>query len=68
MFDTDRELPVVMAWIADLQPADNPGRNEPGTGEINDSFRFGFIDSIGCEDKPASKTSEGLRWFAPFKQ
>jgi hydroxypyruvate isomerase len=63
-----------LARIAHLQLADNPGRNEPGTGEINYPFLFGFIDSIGydgwigCEYKPASKTSEGLSWFAPFRQ
>src|SRR6266542_5829258 len=33
--------------IAHVQLADNPGRNEPGTGEINYRFLFGFIDSIG---------------------
>ena len=63
-----------LARIAHLQLADNPGRNEPGTGEINYPFLFGFIDSIGydgwigCEYKPAAKTSGGLNWFAPFKQ
>ncbi len=63
-----------LARIAHLQLADNPGRNEPGTGEINYPFLFGYLDEIGydgwigCEYKPASKTSEGLGWFAPFKQ
>ncbi|TMH63249.1 MAG: hydroxypyruvate isomerase, partial [Betaproteobacteria bacterium] len=52
--------------IAHLQVADNPGRNEPGTGEINYRFLFGFIDSIGydgwigCEYKPKGKTIDGL--------
>ena len=60
--------------IAHLQLADNPGRNEPGTGEINYPFLFGFIDSIGyegwigCEYKPVAQTNESLKWFAPFKQ
>jgi len=54
--------------IAHLQLADNPGRNEPGTGEINYRFLLGFIDSIGyhgwigCEYKPKSKTIDGLGW------
>jgi hydroxypyruvate isomerase len=56
--------------IAHLQVADNPGRNEPGTGEINYRFLFGFIDSIsydgwvGCEYKPRGKTTDGLGWRA----
>ena len=55
--------------IAHLQLADNPGRNEPGTGEINYAFLFDFLDRIGysgwigCEYKPAGNTSEGLRWI-----
>ena len=56
--------------IAHLQLADNPGRNEPGTGEINYRFLFGFIDSIGydgwigCEYKPKAATMDGLGWRA----
>ena len=56
--------------IAHIQLADNPGRNEPGTGEINYRFLFGFIDSlgydgwIGCEYKPKAATIDGLAWRA----
>jgi len=55
--------------IAHLQLADNPGRNEPGTGEINYAFLFQFIDLsgydgwIGCEYKPRTTTAEGLGWL-----
>jgi hydroxypyruvate isomerase len=55
--------------IAHIQLADNPGRNEPGTGEINYPHLFQFIDSIGyqgwigCEYKPASNTEAGLDWI-----
>lgn len=55
--------------IAHIQLADNPGRNEPGTGEINYAFLFKYIDStgfdgwIGCEYKPAGNTSAGLGWI-----
>ena len=58
-----------MDRIAHIQLADNPGRNEPGTGEINYPWLFGHIDSlgytgwIGCEYKPAAKTQDGLGWF-----
>ena len=56
--------------IAYLQFGDNPGRKEPGTGEINYRFLFGFIDSIGyrawigCEYKPKAATLDGLGWRA----
>jgi hydroxypyruvate isomerase len=55
--------------IAHLQIADNPGRHEPGTGEINYDFLFDFIDRlgytgwIGCEYKPAATTDAGLAWM-----
>lgn len=58
--------------IAHVQIADNPGRNEPGTGEINYPFIFGMLDAegyegwIGCEYKPAAATTDGLGWFAPY--
>lgn len=55
--------------IAHLQLADNPGRHEPGTGEINYRFLFQYIDDlgydgwIGCEYKPAGETVAGLGWL-----
>jgi hydroxypyruvate isomerase len=61
-----------LASIRHLQLADNPGRNEPGTGEINYPFLFQFIDKlgysgwIGCEYKPAKSTLEGLGWIRPY--
>ena len=54
--------------IAHIQLADNPGRHEPGTGEINYPFLFGHLDRlgydgwIGCEYKPLTTTTEGLGW------
>ncbi len=56
--------------IAHMQLADNPGRNEPGTGEINYRFLFGWLDEIGykgwigCEYKPKTSTEAGLGWRA----
>ncbi|HMZ00191.1 MAG TPA: hydroxypyruvate isomerase, partial [Burkholderiaceae bacterium] len=52
--------------IGHIQLADNPGRNEPGTGEINYPFLFAHLDRIGyagwigCEYKPATTTEAGL--------
>ena len=54
--------------IGHIQIADNPGRNEPGTGEINYPFlfahldRIGYAGHIGCEYKPAAQTEAGLGW------
>jgi hydroxypyruvate isomerase len=56
--------------VAHFQLADNPGRNEPGTGEINYRFLFSFLDAIGydgwigCEYRPKGKTVDGLVWRA----
>lgn len=58
-----------LARIAHIQLADNPGRNEPGTGEINYAFLFRHLDAIGyqgwvgCEYKPRASTTEGLGWI-----
>jgi hydroxypyruvate isomerase len=58
------------ARIGHLQLADNPGRHEPGTGEIHYERVFAAIDRlgydgwIGCEYKPATTTEAGLGWFA----
>jgi hydroxypyruvate isomerase len=58
--------------IGHMQLADNPGRHEPGSGEINYPFLFGFIDAlgytgwIGCEYKPAGSTVDGLGWIKPY--
>ena len=55
--------------IAHMQLADNPGRHEPGSGEINYGWLFRRIDElgyqgwIGCEYKPAAGTHEGLGWI-----
>lgn len=58
-----------LSKIAHVQLADNPGRNEPGTGELNYRFLFKHLDAIGysgwvgCEYKPAARTEEGLGWI-----
>jgi len=56
--------------IRHIQLADNPGRGEPGTGEINYRYLLERLDAIGydgwvgCEYKPRSTTAEGLAWLA----
>ena len=58
--------------IAHMQLADNPGRHEPGSGEINYANLFRFIDEagyggwIGCEYIPSSATETSLEWVRPY--
>ena len=57
-----------LSRIGHVQLADNPGRNEPGTGEIHYPFLFQLLDRlgyagwVGCEYKPAAGTEAGLGW------
>jgi len=59
--------------IGHIQVADNPGRHEPGTGEIAWPFLFAHLDRIGyrghvgCEYKPADGTEAGLGWMERFQ-
>jgi hydroxypyruvate isomerase len=61
-----------LSRIQHVQMADNPGRNEPGTGEINHTFLFKLLDElgytgyVGCEYKPRTRTEEGLAWAKPY--
>ena len=60
--------------IGHVQLADNPGRHEPGTGEINYPFLFAHLDRIGyggwigCEYRPAATTEAGLGWRQQLAQ
>lgn len=61
-----------LAMIAHVQLADNPGRHEPGTGELNYTFLFKHLDEIGYEGwvgaeyKPLTSTEEGLGWLKQY--
>lgn len=60
--------------IGHIQLADNPGRNEPGTGEIHYAYLFDLLDRlgyagyIGCEYKPFKTTEAGLGWMGQYEQ
>lgn len=66
--DITRSIEKHFEVIKHMQLADNPGRHEPGTGEINYPFVFNAIDQmgydgwIGCEYKPKNDTIQGLGW------
>jgi hydroxypyruvate isomerase len=70
--DLARTIEENLGRIAHIQLADNPGRHEPGTGEINYPFLFRHLDRIGysgwvgAEYRPKAGTVEGLGWFKEF--
>ena len=74
---TEGELAATLAQhlarIGHIQIADNPGRHEPGSGEINYRFLFQHLDRIGyqgwvgAEYRPASTTEAGLDWRAALR-
>ena len=58
-----------LSRIGHVQVADNPGRHEPGTGEIRFAFlfeeldRLGYAGWVGCEYRPRTTTAESLGWL-----
>lgn len=71
-------LQHLLPRIGHIQLADNPGRHEPGTGEIRFRFlldwldRLGYAGWVGCEYRPADDgpmgTERGLGWLADCGQ
>ena len=61
-----------LPMISHIQLADNPGRGEPGTGEINFGNLLHAIDGlgyqgyIGCEYIPRNGTVAGLKWRTTY--
>jgi hydroxypyruvate isomerase len=61
-------LERLLPRIGHIQLADAPGRNQPGTGEINFEFllahidRIGYSGWVGCEYNPSGDTLESLKW------
>src|SRR5690606_11925549 len=70
--DLARTIERLLPAIGHIQLADNPGRHEPGTGEINYPWLLARLDAlgysgyIGCEYLPANGTLAGLGWARPY--
>lgn len=70
--DLIRRLEQLIERIGHIQIADNPGRAEPGSGEINFRNIFKRLETleysgyVGCEYRPAAGTVAGLSWASPF--
>ncbi|MDL0430892.1 hydroxypyruvate isomerase [Marinobacter sp. TBZ242] len=67
--DLIRSVECLLPWIGHIQFADNPGRHEPGTGEINFRNVFAALDRLGyggwvsAEYRPSHDTAASLDWF-----
>ncbi|MCK0163550.1 hydroxypyruvate isomerase [Marinobacter sp. S6332] len=67
--DLVRSMECLLPWIGHIQFADNPGRHEPGTGEINFSNVFSAIDKmdydgwVSAEYRPSGTTADSLHWL-----
>lgn len=67
--DLIEKFKALLPSIGHVQFADNPGRHEPGTGEINYDAVFAAVDAsgyggwVGAEYHPSRKTEETLDWF-----
>jgi hydroxypyruvate isomerase len=72
--DLMRSIERLLPWIGHMQIADNPGRHEPGTGEIAFARLLARIDAlgyeghVGCEYLPLGSTREGLGWARNYLQ
>jgi hydroxypyruvate isomerase len=66
--DLIRTMAANLSRIGHIQFADNPGRHEPGTGEINFPQVFAAIDAmgyagyVGAEYTPSMRTEDTLGW------
>ena len=71
--DLARTMEEHLPQIGHIQLADNPGRHEPGSGEINFPFLFSHLDRIGyagwigCEYKPGGRTEDGFGWMESWR-
>lgn len=67
--DLAATLARLLPRIGHVQFADNPGRHEPGTGELNFDHLFNHLDRIGydgwvgAEYLPSASTAGSLGWW-----
>ncbi len=67
--DLDAVIATQAGRVAHVQVADAPGRNEPGTGELDLDRHLDALDAAGydgwvaLEYKPRGDTLEGLAWL-----
>jgi hydroxypyruvate isomerase len=70
--DAPGRLRAVIDRVAHIQIADNPGRHQPGTGELDFKGLFAAIEDVGytgwvgLEYIPSDGTVESLTWLDQF--
>jgi hydroxypyruvate isomerase len=70
--DLVNRLRALLDRIGHVQVADNPGRHQPGTGEINYPFVLGELDAmgyegvVGLEYVPEPDTLASLGWLERY--
>jgi hydroxypyruvate isomerase len=70
--DLARRFDALLPDIRHVQIADNPGRNEPGTGEINYPWLLAHVAAspyagwVGCEYRPRTDSANALLWTRPY--
>ena len=70
--DLARTIENNLEMVRHIQIADNPGRHEPGTGEINYSYLFERLDALGydgwvsAEYIPSRATADTLSWLSEY--
>lgn len=71
--DLAHTLEQHLPQIGHIQLADNPGRHQPGTGEINFPFllqhldRLGYAGWVGCEYKPSARSEDSFGWLEAWR-
>lgn len=70
--DVARNISRYLPLIKHIQIASVPGRHEPGTGELNETWLFNYINQtdyqgwIGCEYTPSTPGPGTLHWMIPY--
>lgn len=70
--DVARSIERLLPFIGHIQIADNPGRHEPGTGEIHFPWLLAHLDAlgyegwVGCEYLPSGDTLSSLGWARSY--
>ncbi len=72
--DVTTKLRRWIEHVGHVQIASVPDRHEPDSGELDYRYLFRLLDDlgyrawVGCEYRPARRTTEGLAWFAPYRR
>lgn len=70
--DPVARLTALLGRVGHVQIADDPGRHQPGTGEIDFAALFGLLEdrdyagAVGLEYVPTPDTAGSLRWLDRF--